>query len=72
MRVASTTPMRVTLRTLMRVTSATLMQVTQTTSNGTESRISLPGQVSPRQLASFKHGPKILPLKFGENQISNS
>ena len=26
----------------------------------------LPGQMSP----SFKHGPKILPLKFGQNQDS--
>ena len=32
----------------------------------------LPGQMSPYQLASFKHGPKIPPLKFGENWISKS
>ena len=31
----------------------------------------LPGQMSPGQLASFKHGPKILPLKFCQNRVSN-
>ena len=32
----------------------------------------LPGQMSPRQLASVKDGPRNLPLKFGQNQVSNS
>ena len=32
----------------------------------------LPGQMSPLQLASFKYGPKILPLKFGQDWISKS
>ena len=35
----------------------------------------LPGQMMPRymsQLASVKDGPKNLPLKFGQNQVSNN
>ena len=31
----------------------------------------LPGQMSPWQFASFKYGPKLLPLKFGQNWVSN-
>ena len=34
--------------------------------------IMLPGQMSPRQLASVKDGPRNLPLRFGQNQVSNS
>ena len=30
------------------------------------------GQMSPYQLASFKNGPRTLPLKFGQNHVSNS
>ena len=32
----------------------------------------LPGQMSPWQLGSVKDGPRNLPLKFGQNQASNS
>ena len=32
----------------------------------------LPGQMSPWQLASAKDCPKSLPIKFGQNQVSNS
>ena len=32
----------------------------------------LPGQMSPRQLLSVKDGPRNLPLKFGQNRVSNS
>ena len=32
----------------------------------------LPRKMSPWQLASFKHAPKILPLKFGQNRVSNN
>ena len=32
----------------------------------------LSGQMSPRQLASVKDGPRDLPLKFGQNRVSNS
>ena len=43
MRIASRPKMRVARRTLMRVARRTLMRVASTTSNGTESRIPLPG-----------------------------
>ena len=32
----------------------------------------LPGQISPRQLASIKDGPRNTPLRFGQNRVSNS
>ena len=32
----------------------------------------LPGQMSLWQLAPVKDGPKNFPLKFGQNQFSNS
>jgi len=32
----------------------------------------LPGQISPRQLASIKDGPINIPLRFGQNRVSNS
>ena len=32
----------------------------------------LTGQMSPQQLASVNVGPRNLPLKFGQNWVSNS
>ena len=32
----------------------------------------LPGQMSPWRLVSVKDGPKNLPLKFGQNWVSNN
>ena len=32
----------------------------------------LPGQMSPLQLESVQDGPRNLPLKFGQNRVSNS
>ena len=32
----------------------------------------LPGQMSPLQSESVQDGPRNLPLKFGQNRVSNS